>query len=162
VTYSLGEIEAVARKATRAVGYPWGVADEAAKSARWLCSQGIDGCAALNSHLKSVDGKDVITYAPSIKGNIWSTDKFKPLCPLLCGCALIDFSHIFHDHTVELLNVNEPVLLIFFAAQIARQYREKNSDGVSSLILVTVENNTAETDGERLKLSVSLQSNTRF
>ncbi|NND22495.1 MAG: DUF3726 domain-containing protein, partial [Silicimonas sp.] len=42
MSYSLNEVEATAKKAARGAGYPWGLAEEAAKATRWLCAHDID------------------------------------------------------------------------------------------------------------------------
>ena len=47
MSFALNEVEATAKKATRGAGYPWGLAEEAAKATRWLCAQGLDGVAIL-------------------------------------------------------------------------------------------------------------------
>ncbi|HBM69159.1 MAG TPA: DUF3726 domain-containing protein, partial [Rhodobacteraceae bacterium] len=37
MSYSLNELQALARKAARGSGVPWGIAEEAAMAARYLC-----------------------------------------------------------------------------------------------------------------------------
>ena len=54
--YTLAEIEATGRKAARGAGYPWGLAEEAGRGARWLAAWGEDGAAALEAHLQSLRG----------------------------------------------------------------------------------------------------------
>lgn len=44
---TLAEIDATARKAARGHGCPWGLAEEAGKSARWLASHGLPGAESL-------------------------------------------------------------------------------------------------------------------
>ncbi|WP_172978117.1 DUF3726 domain-containing protein [Roseovarius sp. THAF27] len=39
MTWSLNEIEALARKPTRGAGYPWGLAEETGRAARWTARQ---------------------------------------------------------------------------------------------------------------------------
>lgn len=53
---SLNEVQVTAKKAARGAGYPWGIAEEAGQAARWLCSHGLDGCAALAGVLARFDG----------------------------------------------------------------------------------------------------------
>ncbi len=53
MSYALIEVEAMAKKAARGAGYSWGMAEEAAKAASWLCAQGLDGVAVLARALAS-------------------------------------------------------------------------------------------------------------
>ncbi|MEO0370343.1 MAG: DUF3726 domain-containing protein [Pseudomonadota bacterium] len=85
MTYSLGEVEALARKATRGAGFSWGMADEAGKTVRWLCRQGLPGAAALAGYLDSqqdAQGPD----SPMLPD--WSAAG--ALCPLICGALVSD------------------------------------------------------------------------
>jgi hypothetical protein len=50
--FSMNEVEAQAKKATRGAGYSWGLAEDAGKATRWLCHQGLDGVAELASLLQ--------------------------------------------------------------------------------------------------------------
>ena len=43
MSLSLNEVESLAKKAARGTGYPWGLAEEAAKASRWLAARGVDG-----------------------------------------------------------------------------------------------------------------------
>jgi len=52
---SLAEIDATGRKAARGCGCPWGLAEEAGKSARWLASHGYPGAEALADLLNARD-----------------------------------------------------------------------------------------------------------
>ena len=49
---TLAEIDATARKAARGHGCPWGLAEEAGKSTRWLASHGLPGVEALADMLR--------------------------------------------------------------------------------------------------------------
>ncbi len=47
MSWSLNEIEGLARKAARGSGLSWGLAEEAGKATRWLCAAGLPGADAL-------------------------------------------------------------------------------------------------------------------
>lgn len=47
MSWSLGEIEALATKAARGAGYSWAEANEAGWAVRWLCRSGLSGTDAL-------------------------------------------------------------------------------------------------------------------
>lgn len=54
---SLGELEALALKASRGTGRPHGLAEEAAFAVRWLTERGHDGAGALVALLEKTDGR---------------------------------------------------------------------------------------------------------
>lgn len=85
MTRSLGEVEAVARKAARGVGYSWGLAEDAGAAVRWLEARGIEGCTALVTSLRIVDGR-LGEFAPCEN---W-TSRSGQLCPIMVGAALSD------------------------------------------------------------------------
>ena len=49
---SLSEIDTVSKRATRAAGFPWGIAEEVGKNIRILEVFGLPGIKNLNSFLK--------------------------------------------------------------------------------------------------------------
>lgn len=91
VLLSLNEVEALCMKAARGAGFDWGIAEEAGAAAAWLCARGIDGAAALLSHLDWMEGRTWDEVRPM------STALPRPrgggtLCPLALGTALADGS----------------------------------------------------------------------
>ena len=73
--YSLSEIDAHAKKATRGVGYSWGHAEESGKAVRYLAAQQLPGAVLLSRYLGERDA-----------GFLPSTCR----CPLLAGAQLCD------------------------------------------------------------------------
>ncbi len=141
---SLNEIEATAKRAVRGAGYPWGLAEEAAKATRWLCSRDVDGCLALAGHLDQFDGTNAANRSPKIDDRIWVAEN-GALCPIATGAALTDLAHEFSGNTVQLGQISQPVLLAPYAAFLA----------LRSKCTVTVEwqDGTFSTDGDRLCLT---------
>lgn len=113
MTFSLNEIEALAKKAARGAGYPWGIAEETGKAVRWLCAAGVDGCSALAKYLIDCDGDDLSVRAPK-QGNTWTSIADR-LCPLLAGAALSDLADTLHEGDLRLESVAHPILLAPFA-----------------------------------------------
>ena len=109
---SMNEVEAMAKKATRGAGYPWGLAEEAGKATRWLCENSIDGCAALRGVLEHFDGTSTAEIAPIIQSDDWHAAS-GTLCPVTAGATLSDLVNL---RTVRLHNVIQPVFLVPFAA----------------------------------------------
>ena len=116
MTLSLNEVEATSKKATRGAGYSWGLAEDAGRAARWLCAQGVDGCAALQTVLDAAAGQDLISMTPVIDGASWvAPGAFA--CPIIAGAALSDRAHDLGD--VRIGAVISPLFLAPFAAMAA-------------------------------------------
>ena len=96
MSWSLGEIEALAIKAARGAGWPWGLAEEAGWAVRWLEARGLPGVQTLADCLS--DGSDSDTIAR--------------------GAYLRDQGHI---EVPEVLNrVAHPLLLLAFLGSSCR------------------------------------------
>lgn len=139
MTFSLNEIEAMAKKAARGAGYAWGPAEEAGKAVRWLESHGLPGGAALVGHLNigNIDGPPM-----SLQGDWRSATRV--LCPLTSGAALNDCADWLADgHVQRMTNVDHPLLILPFAAWAALH--------IKAPIHVEWDGMLATTDGYRLK-----------
>ena len=129
--YSLSEIDALARKATRGAGYSWGVAEDVGKSVRWLSAYGFSGSDILAKHLEMISGKHQ-DYLPKLKSTTpeATTEKaleFKnndqPLCSLYCGTLINDLGHHLKDNkTLTFCNMLFPLLALPAAARTAEAY----------------------------------------
>ncbi len=83
--YSLAEIEAMARKAARGAGYPWGLAEEAGRGARWLCAWGQGGVEAVATHLGTLGGSEPdLSHQREETGGLHLTDA------VLAGALIAD------------------------------------------------------------------------
>ena len=116
MTWSLNEIEALARKAARGGGMAWGLAEEAGKATRWLCAAGWPGATALADLLLTNDGAAWEAIRPRTDTDTW-TARDGILCPTAAGAALTDrAADLAAGHTIRLQNVSRPILLIPHAA----------------------------------------------
>lgn len=140
---SLNEVEALARKAARGAGYPWGLAEEAARATRWLCAHDVDGCRELAGLLAASDGADLRDRAP-VPGNAWAARGGR-LCPIATGAALSDRAGSLGEAGLRFENVVHPVMLVPFAGQCARQR--------GTVIALSWEGVVATTDGTGLCLA---------
>ena len=139
MTFSLNEIEAMAKKAARGAGYAWGLAEEAGKAVRWLESHGLPGAAALVGHLNigNIDGPPT-----SLQGD-WSSAT-GVLCPLTSGAALNDCADWLADrHVQRMTDVDHPLLILPFTAWAALH--------IKAPIHVAWDGMRATTDGYRLR-----------
>lgn len=140
---SLNEVDALAKKATRGTGYPWGLAEEAGKAIRWLCRNGLDGCAELLGLLEECDGADVSEWRPVIDGHVW-TARSGRLCPLITGAALSDRAADLRAGVFEIGPLLRPLLILPFAGH-AAQF-------LQGPVSVRWSGGVAVTDGEGLGL----------
>lgn len=117
MTVSLNEVEALAKKAARGAGYPWGLAEEAGFATRWLCARGFDGASALLALLNYFEHKALSDIALVMAGRNWRSSG-KVLCPLITGSAFLD--RIFEmpePGSLTFISVQSPHLLIPFVAR---------------------------------------------
>ena len=142
MTYSLNEIEAMAKKAARGAGYDWGPSEEAGKAVRWLESHGLPGAAALVGHLNigNIDGPPM-----SLHGEWRSSTGV--LCPLTGGAALNDCADgLAGGYIQRMENVDHPLLILPFAAWSALH--------INAQVSVIWQGVHATTDGYRLRFEV--------
>ena len=117
MTYSLNEIEVMAKRAVRGAGYHWGYAEEAGKAIRWLAERDLPGCSVLVRHFQRHQDQiaELLRRAPADptgQGDV---------CPLIAGAYLCDrASLIARGETFELKEVASPLLLLPYGAAIAR------------------------------------------
>ena len=122
MSFSLNEVEAQAKKATRGAGYSWGMAEEAGRATAWLCAQGRDGVAVLAAVLDATPDADH--------------------CPLTQGTRLCDRAKIAPSQNRVLHRVFQPLLLLPFVGFASRQ--------IGQPLSITWEGGSAVTDGASL------------
>ena len=144
---ALIEVEAMAKKAARGAGYSWGMAEEAAKATRWLCTAGFDGVAALAKVLQTVDSQDLATMTPGALGGDWQSSS-DTLCPLATGTALSDSAVFWAESGKTASNVIAPLLLLPFAANAALQLDRPVTLSWQDTQLVTDGRNVGATSNE--------------
>lgn len=112
MSWSLGEIEALARKAAKGAGYSWGMAEEAGKSVRFLCAAGLPGAEALAGLLTLNDTRDYQDFRPDCTLATWQAAS-DTLCPIVTGTALCDRAQPLAQGTqVTLGSTAYPLLLL--------------------------------------------------
>ena len=114
---SSSEIITVSKRATKAAGYSWGVAEEVGKNIDVLELIGIAGIQNLKSYLS-----DIKTKTPIGPDVIESQNKIdnESLCPILTGVCLIDdFKNIEILKEINFYNVSFPLLMIPFISRLS-------------------------------------------
>ena len=114
---SSSEIITVSKRATKAAGFSWGIAEEVGKNIDVLELIGIAGIENLKSYLS-----DIKTKTPIGPNVIESQNKIdnENLCPILTGVRLIDdFKNIEILKEINFYNVSFPLLMIPFISRLS-------------------------------------------
>ena len=114
---SSSEIITVSKRATKAAGYSWGIAEEVGKNIDVLELIGIAGIENLKSYLS-----DIKTKTPICPNVIKTQNKIdnESLCPILTGICLIDdFKNIEILKEINFYNVSFPLLMIPFISRLS-------------------------------------------
>ena len=114
---SSSEIITVSKRATKAVGYSWGVAEEVGKNIDMLELIGIAGIENLKSYLRDIQKKTPIgPNAIELQNKIDN----ECLCPILTGVCLIDdFKKVELLKEINFFNVSYPLLMIPFISRLS-------------------------------------------
>jgi hypothetical protein len=130
ITFS--EIETTTKRASKAAGFSWGVAEEIGKSIRSLELFGLPGIINLNQYLKKIKKKHPTKITKIEKEN--KTDD-KDLCPIYSGVAFLDRClELEKLKSLKFYNVNYPLLMLPFIS--------RASEIMSKKILVQFDNSS--------------------
>ena len=126
--FSLGEIDALTRKATRGAGYSWGIAEEVGKAIRWLSAYGFYGPEVLAQHL-SISADKHQDLMPNLIDETSEVIVFENqnsqsnLCALSCNALMNDLGHRVNANSVlSFNNMLFALLALPAAGRIAEAY----------------------------------------
>ena len=128
---SLSEIETISKRASRAVGFSWGEAEEIAKCVRMLELFGFPGIKNLNQYYKLINTKKFESLT-----NIKKKNKLNKLslCPIRLGICFLDQIKILESFKkINFLNIAYPILFLPFLS--------RGSDIIGKRILIKFEKN---------------------
>ncbi len=109
---SFSEIETITKRATRAVGFSWGVAEEVAKGIRLLEFFGLPGIKNLNKYFKLMNKKSFKNLSNIKKNNKPNKLSF---CPINLGINFLDeITRIEGLKKVTFYKIAFPILLLPF------------------------------------------------
>ena len=112
---SFSEIETVSKRASRAAGFSWGIAEEIGKSIKSLELFGLPGIINLNLYLKKIKTNHPKKIQKIEKEN---KTKDKELCPIYSGIAFLDrYTELEKLHSIKFYNVNYPLLILPFISK---------------------------------------------
>ena len=121
ITFS--EIETTTKRASKAAGFSWGVAEEIGKSIRSLELFGLPGIINLNQYLKKIKKKHPTKITKIEKEN--KTDD-KELCPIYSGVAFLDRClELEKLKSLKFYNVNYPLLMLPFISRASEMMSKK-------------------------------------
>ena len=121
ITFS--EIETTTKRASKAAGFSWGVAEEIGKSIRSLELFGLPGIINLNQYLKKIKKKHPTKITKIEKEN--KTDD-KELCPIYSGVAFLDRClELEKLKSIKFYNVSYPLLMIPFISRASEMMSKK-------------------------------------
>ena len=120
---SLSEIETTSKRATRAAGFSWGVAEEIGKSVRSLELFGLPGIINLNQYLKKIKKKHPKKITKIEKKNKTGD---KELCPIYSGVAFLDRClELEKLKSIKFYNVSYPLLMLPFISRASEMMSKK-------------------------------------
>ena len=129
---SLSEIETTSKRASRAVGFSWGVAEEIAKGVRLLELFGFPGIKILNQYYKLINKKNFENLSIIKKNN--KSNK-QSICPINLGVRILDqVTTIEKLKKITFYKIAFPILLLPFLS--------RSSDIIGKKILLKFEKNT--------------------
>ena len=129
---SFSEIDTTSKRASKAAGFTWGIAEEVGKNMRNLEMFGLPGVKNLNLYLKKI--KKSPTEKPK-KIEKENKPQSKEFCPIHCGTIFLDNCKMLEAlKSIKFFNVSYPLLLLPFlnrasdivGKKISVQYEENN------------------------------------
>ena len=129
---SLSEIETTSKRASRAVGFSWGVAEEIAKGVRLLELFGLPGIKILNQYYKLINKKNFENLSIIKRNNKINKES---ICPINLGVRILDqVTTIEKLKKITFYNIAFPILLLPFLS--------RSSDIIGKKILLKFEKKT--------------------
>ena len=111
---SFSEIDTTVKRASKAVGFSWGIAEEMGKNIRLLEMFGLPGIKNINQYFKIYKHERFEDIKTILKSNV--SNKYN--CPILTGTNFFDQSStILELNEVEIKNLAFPLLFIPFISR---------------------------------------------
>jgi len=146
---SFSEIDTTSKRASRAAGFSWGIAEEVGKNMRNLEMFGLPGVKSLNLYLQKI--KKNPTEKPK-KIEKENRPQSKEFCPIYCGTSFLDNCKMLESlKLIKFFNVSHPLLLLPFLS--------RASDIVGKKISVQYEGNNFLLNFDKTIFSKNIKSN---
>ena len=112
---SLSEIETAVKRASRAIGFSWGVAEEVGKCVRLLELFGLPGIKNVNQYFIDKKVKKFENLNLIIEKNLTASE---PFCPIILGISFLDQIITMENlKKIEFTNIAYPILFIPFLSR---------------------------------------------
>ena len=112
---SLSEIETAVKRASRAIGFSWGVAEEVGKSVRLLELFGLPGIKNVNQYFIDKKVKKFENLNLIIEKNLAVSESF---CPIILGVSFLDQIKTMESlKKIEFTNIAYPILFLPFLSR---------------------------------------------
>ncbi len=112
---SLSEIETTVKRATRAAGYSWGIAEDVGKSIRILELFGLPGVKNLNQYYKDKNFKKFENLNLISDRNISTS---VPFCPIILGLSFLDQVNTMEQiKRINFERIAYPIIFISFLSR---------------------------------------------
>ena len=111
---SFSEIDTVVKRASKGVGFSWGVAEEVGKNIKLLETYGLPGLKNLNDYYNSLKSKKFqnLTFISNL-----NQSKI-PYCPIIAGVSFIDQVDEIKDlGNIKIENMSYPILFLPFLSR---------------------------------------------
>ena len=111
---SFSEIETISKRASKAIGYSWGISEEIGKSIRVLEMFNLPGISTLNQYLKKIKNK----HPKKLKNILKINKSDDELCPIYTGVNILDNCNTLENfNIIKFFNINYPLLIIPFLSR---------------------------------------------
>ena len=145
---SFSEIDTTSKRASKAAGFAWGIAEEVGKNMRNLEMFGLPGVKSLNLYLQKI--KKNPTEKPK-KIEKENRPQSKEFCPIYCGTSFLDNCKMLESlKLIKFFNVSHPLLLLPFLS--------RASDIVGKKISVQYEGNNFLLNFDKTIFSKNIKS----
>ena len=112
---SLSEIETAVKRASRAIGFSWGVAEEVGKCVRLLELFGLPGIKNVNQYFIDKKVKKFENLNLIIQKNLAASE---PFCPIILGVSFLDQIKTMESlKKIEFTNIAYPILFLPFLSR---------------------------------------------
>ena len=112
---TLSEIDMTSKRACKAMGFPWGIAEEVGKNMRILEMFGLPGIRNLNQYFKNYKNQHFQIISLIAKSNISSKI---PYCPIILGTNFLDQILILEElNEIKFNNVAYPLIFLPFVSR---------------------------------------------
>ena len=157
---SLSEIETTSKRASRAVGFSWGIAEEVGKSIRLLELFGFQGIKNLNQYYKNRNKENYKNLKLIKKKNKSAGSGF---CPIILGVSFLDQIKSIEDfETIQFKNIAYPVIFLSFlsrASEICGKKIRAKFDEIEILLNLNVNIYSNSTSQEFPKFANEIEIN---